>query len=150
MIADLTALSPGPGQETSICRAPYGPLRRCGAGAKALAAVSPAFGRCAPCKPGDPPPRLAPPPPKPRAVSGRHRGPIPGPSISERKTVMIIGNFSYNPARDTYTGELATLTVAARTLVFQPNEAKGDRPSANGKPPHYRIVSPAQGGDIEV
>ena len=63
---------------------------------------------------------------------------------------MIIGNFSYNPARDTYPGELATLTVAARTLVFQPNEAKGDRPSANGKPPHYRIVSPAQGGDIEV
>ena len=120
MIAATTALSPGPRQETSICRAPYGPLRRCGAGAKALAAGSPAFGRCAPCKPGDPPPRLAPPPPKPRAVSGRHRGPIPGPSISERKTVMIIGNFTYNPAQDTYTGELSTLTVAARALPRVP------------------------------
>ena len=60
---------------------------------------------------------------------------------------MIIGNFTYNPARDTYTGELATLTVAARTLVFQPNEAKGDKAR---RQPHYRIVSPAKGGDVEL
>ena len=30
---------------------------------------------------------------------------------------MIIGNFTYNPAQDTYTGELSTLTVADRALV---------------------------------
>ena len=60
---------------------------------------------------------------------------------------MIIGNFTYNPAKDTYSGELATLTVASRTLVFQPNEAKGDKAR---RQPHYRIVSPATGGDVEL
>jgi uncharacterized protein (DUF736 family) len=60
---------------------------------------------------------------------------------------MIIGNFSYDPARDTYTGELSTLTVASRTLVFQPNEAKGDKARQQ---PHYRVVSPAEGGDVEL
>jgi uncharacterized protein (DUF736 family) len=60
---------------------------------------------------------------------------------------MIIGNFTYDTARDTYTCELSTLTVAARTLVFQPNEAKGDKAR---KQPHYRIVSPATGGDVEL
>ena len=62
---------------------------------------------------------------------------------------MIIGNFTYDPARNTYTGELSTLTVQSRALVFQPNEPKGER--SNGrKPPHYRIVSPAKGGDVEL
>jgi uncharacterized protein (DUF736 family) len=60
---------------------------------------------------------------------------------------MIIGNFSYDPARDTYTGELATLTVPTRTLVFQPNEAKGDK---GRRQPNYRILSPATGGDVEL
>ncbi|MBV9825369.1 MAG: DUF736 domain-containing protein [Alphaproteobacteria bacterium] len=60
---------------------------------------------------------------------------------------MIIGNFTYNQARDIYTGELSTLTVTARPLVFQPNEAKGDKAK---RQPHYRIVSPAQGGDVEI
>lgn len=63
---------------------------------------------------------------------------------------MIIGNFTYDPARDTYTGELATLTVAARTLVFQPNEGRDDKAPAFRRPPNYRIVSPAKGGDIEL
>ena len=40
---------------------------------------------------------------------------------------MIIGNFTCNEAQDTYTGELATLTVAARKVVFRPIEAKGDK-----------------------
>jgi hypothetical protein len=31
---------------------------------------------------------------------------------------MIIGNFTYDRTRDTYTGELATLTVAVRKVVF--------------------------------
>jgi uncharacterized protein (DUF736 family) len=59
---------------------------------------------------------------------------------------MIIGNFTYNPAQDIFTGELSTLTVAARTLTFQPNEAKGDK----RRQPHYRVVSPAKGGDVEL
>ena len=60
---------------------------------------------------------------------------------------MIIGNFTYNPAKDTYSGELATLTVTARALVFQPNEAKGDK---SRKQPNYRVVSPSKGGDVEI
>jgi uncharacterized protein (DUF736 family) len=60
---------------------------------------------------------------------------------------MIIGNFTYDPARDTYTGELATLTVAARPLVLKPHEAKGDKAR---REPNYRITSPAQGGDVEL
>jgi hypothetical protein len=56
---------------------------------------------------------------------------------------MIIGNFTCNEARDTYTGELSTLTVAARKVVFQPIEAKGE------KAPSHRIVSPSKAGDVE-
>jgi uncharacterized protein (DUF736 family) len=56
---------------------------------------------------------------------------------------MIIGNFTYDKARDTYTGELATLTVAARNTVFQPIEAKGD------KGPSYRLIGPSKTGDVE-
>jgi uncharacterized protein (DUF736 family) len=57
---------------------------------------------------------------------------------------MIIGNFTYDKARDAYTGELATLTVAARKVAFQPIEAKGD------KGPSYRVVSPGKTGDVEL
>lgn len=60
---------------------------------------------------------------------------------------MIIGNFTYDPSGDTYTGELATLTVAARTLVLKPNEGKGDK---TRREPNYRITSPAKGGDVEI
>ena len=61
-----------------------------------------------------------------------------GLQLCERKTVMIIGNFTYNEARNTYTGELATLSVAARKVVFQPNEAKTD------KAPSYRVIGPSE------
>jgi uncharacterized protein (DUF736 family) len=56
---------------------------------------------------------------------------------------MIIGNFDYNEAQDTFTGELATLEVGARTVMFRPNEAKTD------KAPNYRIVSVTKTGDVE-
>jgi uncharacterized protein (DUF736 family) len=60
---------------------------------------------------------------------------------------MIIGNFTYDQARDTFKGELSTLTVASRSLVFQPNEAKGDKAR---KQPHYRVVSPTKDGVVEL
>ena len=56
---------------------------------------------------------------------------------------MIIGNFTHNTAQDTYTGELATLEVGARKVVFRPNEAKTD------KAPNYRVVSASKTGDVE-
>jgi uncharacterized protein (DUF736 family) len=56
---------------------------------------------------------------------------------------MIIGNFTYNDAQDSYTGELATLEVGARKVTFRAIEAKTD------KAPHYRVVSPTKTGDVE-
>ena len=43
---------------------------------------------------------------------------------------MIIGNFTYNEVQDTYTGELATLEVGARKVVFRQIEAKTDKAPA--------------------
>jgi uncharacterized protein (DUF736 family) len=56
---------------------------------------------------------------------------------------MIIGNFNYNKAQDTYTGEIATLSGATRKVVFKPSEATGD------KVPQYRVLGPSKTGDIE-
>jgi uncharacterized protein (DUF736 family) len=56
---------------------------------------------------------------------------------------MIIGNFTYDQAQNTYTGNLATLTVAVRKVVFQPNEAK------TGKAPDYRVLGAGKSGDVE-
>jgi uncharacterized protein (DUF736 family) len=56
---------------------------------------------------------------------------------------MIIGNFTYNEAQDTFTGELATLEVGARKVAFRPNEARTD------KAPQYRVVSLSKSGDVE-
>jgi uncharacterized protein (DUF736 family) len=56
---------------------------------------------------------------------------------------MIIGNFTYSKAQDSYTGELSTLTAGARKLVFQPGEAKTD------KAPDYRVIGPSKTGDVE-
>ena len=56
---------------------------------------------------------------------------------------MIIGNFTYNEAQDTYTGELATLEIGARKVAFRPNEARTD------KAPQYRVVSLSKSGDVE-
>jgi uncharacterized protein (DUF736 family) len=57
---------------------------------------------------------------------------------------MIVGNFKHNKAQDTYTGELATLTVAARKVVFQPSQTRGE------KAPSYRVVGPSKTGNVEL
>jgi hypothetical protein len=92
-------------------RAPYDPLRRFGVRLRlpssTVPAVSPTFPpeQVRGCKPGDPPP-----PSRPAAAGASDRirslsRPIPG--LQEQKeTVMIIGNFTYGKAQDTYTGEL--------------------------------------------
>jgi uncharacterized protein (DUF736 family) len=56
---------------------------------------------------------------------------------------MIIGNFTYNETQDTFTGELATLEVGARKVMFRPIEARTD------KAPHYRVVGLSKSGDVE-
>jgi uncharacterized protein (DUF736 family) len=56
---------------------------------------------------------------------------------------MIIGNLTYDKTRDLYTGELTTLSVGIRKVVFQPNKATGD------KAPAYRVVSQSKTGEVE-
>ena len=56
---------------------------------------------------------------------------------------MIIGNLTYDKTKDLYTGELATLGVGTRKVVFQPSKATGD------KAPAYRVVSQNKTGDVE-
>ena len=57
---------------------------------------------------------------------------------------MIIGNFSYDFDRDTYTGEITTLTLQRGHVIFRPAEKK-----ANAKEPDYRIVQEYEGTLVE-
>jgi uncharacterized protein (DUF736 family) len=57
---------------------------------------------------------------------------------------MIIGNFSYKQAEDTYTGEIKTLTLLRGSVQFRPTEAK------NGKGPDYRVVVQGETSRVEL
>jgi uncharacterized protein (DUF736 family) len=56
---------------------------------------------------------------------------------------MIVGNFSYDAGRDTYTGEITTLTLQRSNVVFRPTDKAGDRE------PDYRIVQERDGAVVE-
>ncbi len=57
---------------------------------------------------------------------------------------MIIGNFTYNKAKDTYTGEIKTLTLQRSKVEFRPTEGK------NGKGPDYRVTVAGTPGAVEL
>ena len=57
---------------------------------------------------------------------------------------MIIGNFTYNQAKGTYTGEIKTLTLHRSKVIFRPTEGKTD------KGPDYRIVLEGAPGAVEL
>jgi uncharacterized protein (DUF736 family) len=57
---------------------------------------------------------------------------------------MIIGNFKYDNDRDTYTGEIHTLTLSRSNVMLRPTETK------NGKGPHYRVVADLPSGEFEL
>ncbi|MGD0185327.1 MAG: DUF736 domain-containing protein [Roseiarcus sp.] len=57
---------------------------------------------------------------------------------------MIIGNFTYNKAKDTYAGEIKTLTLLRGKVAFRPAESK------NGKGPQYRVVIEGTPGAVEL
>jgi uncharacterized protein (DUF736 family) len=57
---------------------------------------------------------------------------------------MIIGNFSYDPDRDIYSGGIATLTLERSCVMFRPTEKGGD------KEPDYRIVQEREEGTVEL
>jgi uncharacterized protein (DUF736 family) len=57
---------------------------------------------------------------------------------------MIIGNFTYDPDIDIYSGEIKTLTLRGGDVVFRPVEKNGD------KEPDYRIVQETDAGTVEL
>ena len=57
---------------------------------------------------------------------------------------MIIGNFTYNKAKDTYTGEIKTLTLQRSKVEFRPTEGK------NGRGPDYRVTVAGTPGAVEL
>lgn len=57
---------------------------------------------------------------------------------------MIIGNFTHNKAKDTYEGDIQTLTLLRGKVAFRPTEAKND------KGPNYRVVSVGTHGSVEL
>ena len=57
---------------------------------------------------------------------------------------MIIGNFTYDKAKDTYTGEIKTLTLHCSKVLFRPAQGK------NGKGPAYRVLVEGKPGAVEL
>jgi uncharacterized protein (DUF736 family) len=57
---------------------------------------------------------------------------------------MIIGNFSYNPDRDTYSGDITTLTLQRSNVLIRPTVKESDRE------PDYRIVHERGGAIVEL
>jgi uncharacterized protein (DUF736 family) len=56
---------------------------------------------------------------------------------------MIIGNFSYDVERNTYAGEITTLTLQRSGVLFRPTEKASD------KEPDYRIIQERGDGVVE-
>ena len=57
---------------------------------------------------------------------------------------MIIGNFTHDKAKDTYEGEIKTLTLLRGKVAFRPTEGK------NGKGPDYRVTVAGTPGAVEL
>ena len=57
---------------------------------------------------------------------------------------MIIGNFTHNKAKDTFEGEIKTLTLLRGKVAFRPMEGKKD------KSPNYRVVIEGAHGSVEL
>jgi uncharacterized protein (DUF736 family) len=57
---------------------------------------------------------------------------------------MIIGNFTYNQAKDTYSGEIQTLTLLRKKVLIRPAESKSE------KGPDYRAVAESPVGAVEL
>ena len=51
---------------------------------------------------------------------------------------MLIGNFTYNPATDSYRGFVRTLSIEHAGIVLRPAEKSG------GKGPDYRVIFDAE------
>ena len=57
---------------------------------------------------------------------------------------MIIGNFTYSKSKDTYAGEIKTLTLLRGKVHLRPAESKTE------KGPDYRVTVEAEEGSVEL
>jgi uncharacterized protein (DUF736 family) len=57
---------------------------------------------------------------------------------------MIIGNFSYDSANDSYAGEISTLTLQRSSVTLRPTNKSGERE------PDYRIVQERDDRFVEL
>jgi uncharacterized protein (DUF736 family) len=57
---------------------------------------------------------------------------------------MIIGNFTYDPKRDAYTGEIKTLTLQRSNVQIRAATNSGQQG------PDYRIVEESAAGSVEL
>ena len=57
---------------------------------------------------------------------------------------MIIGNFSFDKKKNTYTGDIVTLSFEKHGVTFIPTEKAGD------KEPDYRVTAPTEAGPVEL
>jgi uncharacterized protein (DUF736 family) len=58
--------------------------------------------------------------------------------------IVIIGNFTHNKAKDTYIGEIKTLTLPRSNVVFRPTQG------TNGNAPDYRVLAEGKPGAVEI
>jgi uncharacterized protein (DUF736 family) len=65
------------------------------------------------------------------------------PNPNKKGTPMIIGNFLYDPEKDTYSGDITTLTLQRDNVSLRPNKKSGERE------PDYRIVHEQGGASVE-
>ena len=57
---------------------------------------------------------------------------------------MIIGNFTYDGAKDSYAGDIQTLTLLRNKVTFRPVTGKSD------KGPDYRVVVEGRAATVEL
>jgi len=57
---------------------------------------------------------------------------------------MIIGNFTYDTKKNTYTGDIVALSFEKRGVTFTPVEKNGE------KEPDYRVTVPTDTGTVEL
>lgn len=57
---------------------------------------------------------------------------------------MIIGNFTYDAMRNTYHGDIQTLTFAREGVSLRPAQKTGERG------PDYRVFAETEGGTVEL
>jgi uncharacterized protein (DUF736 family) len=65
-------------------------------------------------------------------------------TLKRRYDMAIIGNFTFDKKKNTYTGDIVTLSFEKRGVMFIPTEKSGD------KEPDYRVTVGTEAGPVEL